>query len=92
MGVIRVSPIGQGVGSWSVLWFAAAVTWVAYSQRLVPTWLYVYGSMRAERGRMRSWATASACAITWPLFLRQYRAWHRRSWVDDLEEELRATR
>jgi hypothetical protein len=68
---------------------------VACCLPVVPTWCFVYTSLRPKRSRITAWAAASVLAILWLPFLVQYRWWlrrHPRTWVDDVERYLQGIR
>lgn len=70
------------------------LAWGAYCTGSVLTWCYVFSGLRPTRSLPVAWLIASGLAIIWPPFLIQHRRWLRkqqaRSWVDQLEDELRA--
>ena len=70
-----------------VAWLA----WFAYCLGVVPTWCYVFGSLRPERSRPSAWIRASLAAVLWPVFLPQHLRYRRHghpSLADEAEQYL----
>lgn len=74
------------------MWLAW-ILWFVYCVGVIPTWSFVYVSLRPGRPRFQAWAIASALATVWFLYLPLFVRWARRhelGWVDELERELHA--